>query len=464
MGTQVHLREGLLIADKYALVEPIGTGSMGTVWKATHAMLGHAVAIKFLHSSVQAHLGGRGRFELEAKLSARLGEASRHICRVMDFGVMGSDTAYVVMDLLQGEELSMRLRNQRQLPLPLLVEIVAQLCRALTVAHDAGVIHRDLKPANVFLCKAEEGQDLLVKLLDFGVAKASLEHEDTQATRAGTIFGTPGYMSPEQIASDGELDFRSDLWSVAVMAYRMAVGRTPFGSGKLHELGIRILSIDPPTPSSLRPDLPKEFDEWVRKGLAKNREDRFGSATELAIALAEAIGTQGARASTAPIDAPADASSRSEPDAREDILTLAEAPPPSMRPRKRVIARALFAAALLGIAVTAAIGIRSHRPRPLEGATVPAVEPTAPRVERAAEPDTVVPAADPVVPSADPIVPSADLRAPLEEPAAPSAGDPSGAGSAIPRKARPPGAKAAPGSSASVEERGGELWNKKDEL
>src|SRR5262249_8128533 len=198
---------------------------------------------------------------------------------------------FVVMELLQGEELSTRLRRERQMSVPIIVEIVTQLCRALSVAHEAGVIHRDLKPANVFLCKPEEGQQVFVKLLDFGVATAALEHEATQATRAGTIFGTPGYMSPEQIVADTELDPRSDLWSVAVMAYRMAVGRTPFGSGGLGELGLRILSTNPPPPSSVRPDLPRRFDEWMKKALAKRREDRFASAAELTSALAEATGT-----------------------------------------------------------------------------------------------------------------------------------------------------------------------------
>ncbi len=455
MGTQVHLREGLLIADKYTLVESIGSGSMGAVWKAKHAMLGHAVAIKFLHSSVEAHLGGRGRFELEAKLSARLGEASRHICRVTDFGVMGAETAYVVMDLLQGEELSTRLRNQRQLPLPLLVEIVAQLCRALTVAHEAGVIHRDLKPANVFLCRAEEGQDILVKLLDFGVAKTSVEHEDTQATRAGTIFGTPGYMSPEQIASDGELDFRSDLWSVAVMTYRMAVGRTPFGSGNLHELGMRILSIDPPTPSSLRPDLPKGFDAWMRKGLARNREDRFGSAAELASALGEAVDAQ---ASTPASDAPPSVSPWSGDIGQGAVLPSAEDPTLPERPRKRYVARVVLAAAVLGVAATAAIGSRLHRPAPPAGVLVasPTIVATAPVVERSVDPDPV----DPV----DPVGPGAEIHSAPEQPAPPAASDPSVAGGAPPHKTLPKASKPAPAGSASIEERGGALWNKKDEL
>jgi eukaryotic-like serine/threonine-protein kinase len=288
--TRALLRGGFLVADKYGLVEPLGSGSMGSVWKAVHAVLGHAVAIKFLHASVEASTEARARFEREAKLSARLGEASRHITRVTDYGVIGSGTPFVVMELLQGEELSARLSREQRLPLTMVSNIVSQLARALSVAHGAGVIHRDLKPANVFLTRTHDEDDLLVKLLDFGVAKASLENEDAQATRAGTLFGTPGYMSPEQIVGDMQLDPRADLWSVAVMVYRMTVGRTPFGSGGLSELGLRILSTDPQAPSSVRADLPPSLDAWMKKALAKRREDRFQSAMELASALDEALG------------------------------------------------------------------------------------------------------------------------------------------------------------------------------
>jgi serine/threonine protein kinase len=162
--TRALLRGGFLVADKYGLVEPLGSGSMGSVWKAVHAVLGHAVAIKFLHASVEASPEARARFEREAKLSARLGEASRHITRVTDYGVIGSGTPFVVMELLVGEELSSKLSRDQRLPLPTISKIVAQLSRALSVAHGAGVVHRDLKPGNIMLTKSG------AKLMDFGLA------------------------------------------------------------------------------------------------------------------------------------------------------------------------------------------------------------------------------------------------------------------------------------------------------
>jgi serine/threonine protein kinase len=481
-GAQVPLRQGFLVADKYGLIEPLGTGSMGSVWKASHVMLGHMVAIKFLHASVEAYPEGRVRFEREAKLSARLGEASRHICRVSDFGVIGSGTPFVVMELLQGEELSACLRRERSLPLERVTEIVMQLCRALTVAHEAGVIHRDLKPANVFLCKPEDGQDLLVKLLDFGVAKAALEHEDTQATRAGTIFGTPGYMSPEQIMADAELDARSDLWSVAVMAYRMAVGRTPFGAGSMSELGLRILTANPAPPSRLRPELPTGFDEWIKKGLAKRREERFSSATELSNQLIEV--TQ-ARASEA---VPEEAAAAEERITATDDSTYnpmyrseeAPAPRPSRFRRVLIATATALALALLACAVLL-VTTRGHKvepvterdskelpgapkPRPPEqfavlrsGSQSPAPVTSAPK-----EPLAQAPAiAENSVPDAAP--------SPLE--AAPAAlgprqaalGPAPAAANQAPRKRSSKSIKPAAAAGA-VEKRASELWNKKDEL
>jgi serine/threonine-protein kinase len=300
---QAALHGGLLVADKYSLIEARGEGAMGSVWSAKHLTLGHTVAIKFLHGSVANNAEPRARFEREARLAARLGEASRHITRVTDHGVTAEGTPFLVMELLSGEGLEVRLKRERRLPFFLLTKITTQLCRALHVAHGAGVIHRDLKPANVFLCE-DEGEDVFVKLLDFGVAKATLDHDENQATRAGALIGTPNYMSPEQIVGEAAVDIRSDLWALAAIVYRMAVGRAPFGSGSLSELAMRIVSTEPPVPTTLAPDLPHEFDLWVKKGLAKKPNERFQNAKELAESLAmvaglSASGSTGAFSSTA---------------------------------------------------------------------------------------------------------------------------------------------------------------------
>jgi eukaryotic-like serine/threonine-protein kinase len=282
-------RIGLLVADKYRLEALLGSGAMGSVWRAVHVVLGHSVAVKFLRQSLGQSASAHARFEQEAKVSARLGEMSNHITRVSDYGFIGSDTPFVVMELLRGESLAQRIGGGRALPLFTVAAIVAQLARALSVAHRAGVVHRDLKPANVFLCETEEGQAPIVKLLDFGVAKL-LEHEGAQATMAGEVVGTPSYMSPEQIAGDDNIDERADLWALAAMTYRMAVGRNPFGVGTLLELVYRISSTSPLPPTSIVPSLPQELDAWMERGLAKHREDRFETARQLSDALAVLAG------------------------------------------------------------------------------------------------------------------------------------------------------------------------------
>jgi len=160
----------------------------------------------------------------------------------------------------------------------------------MQVAHEANVVHRDLKPANVFLCE-EEG-NMLVKLLDFGVAKARLEGASYQTTEAGSLIGTPGYMSPEQFDGTKPVDSRADLWAATVMIYRMLTGTEPFTASGLSELALRILMSNPTPPTQIDPRLPKALDAFVARGLAKKPEDRFQSAPELGNALDAVFGQQ----------------------------------------------------------------------------------------------------------------------------------------------------------------------------
>lgn len=447
---QSPLRPGLLVADTYRLVEQLGAGSMGSVWKAQHLMLGHGVAIKFLHASLDAYPQGRIRFEREGKLAARLGEASRHICRVTEFGVLPAGTPFVVMELLQGEELARRLKREHVLDLALVAEIVAQLCRALTVAHRADVVHRDLKPANVFLCAAEDGQGVFVKLLDFGVAHAPLE-DDTEGTRQGVVFGTPSYTSPEQISGE-PIDGRADLWSVAVLTYRMATGSAPFGSGSLHEIGLRILTVDPPAPSSLRPELPPEFDAWMKRALSKQREGRFASALELSEALLAA--------SAAPRPSGAARAAR-----RADGDTTRGPGAMARHSRQLIALLALVLIALLAVWILGPSGARerprSNPARPVRSHTLssPAQTPQSP-------PEIVAPpqetggleAPTPQAPGSGSETDAVFSPAPAAPPQQPAA----------PERARGPkraseAKKRAPAADP-LKARAAELWNKTDEL
>jgi eukaryotic-like serine/threonine-protein kinase len=286
-----QLAAGVVIAGRYQLVAQSGQGAMGSVWAAKHVALGNTVAIKFLHPEMAASKDARARFAREAKIAAMLGERCRYIARVTDYGVLEHVGPFLVMEYLHGEELSQKMRRDRRIHLHEAAQILTQLCRALDVAHAAGVVHRDIKPANVFLAKPHTNMSVFVKLMDFGVAKL-LDHAIEQqgpryATRVGSVIGTPAYMSPEQLLAQ-QIDHRSDLWGVAAMTYRLLTGEFPFGNGTLAEMGVRIVTVMPKPPSQLVPELPRALDAWFERALAKSPENRFSSASELARAFAAA--------------------------------------------------------------------------------------------------------------------------------------------------------------------------------
>ena len=473
------LCEGALVEGKYRLVRAAGEGAMGTVWQAEHVTLGHPVAIKFLHGSVASAAEPRARFEREARVAARLGEASRHITRVIDHGVTADGTPFLVMEFLHGEGLEVRLKRERRLPLALCARITSQLCRALAVAHAGGVIHRDLKPANVFLCDDPDNpNEMLVKLLDFGVAKA--EGDENQATRAGALIGTPNYMSPEQITGE-TLDARSDLWAAAAIVYRMAVGRAPFGSGSLSELAMRIVGTEPPQPTALAPDLPHEFDLWAQKGLAKKPPQRFQNARELADSLAMVSGVSAAGITGTFSSAAAAALALQTGDSVgglqatvHDFHSVGVAQPaplaaePSRGGRKAVIGVVFAACVAVGIFV----GVRMSQSRstpaeaPANAANVSEAKPTAtaPAVSQAAVTTTVSAV---VAPSAE-SVPSVEDKGKAKPepivaaPQKPNAPKVKPAETPVPTATQ--AAPTAPSPTAEPPKKNDDLWKKKDEM
>ncbi len=271
---------GTLLAKRYRVDAAIASGGSGTVFRASHLALGHDVAVKVLHER-SIHEDSLRRFAREARLAAELGELSRHVARVTDYGVEAG-RPFLVMELLRGEDLRERLEREPCLSPALVVEIVAQLCDGLEVAHDRGVLHRDIKPANVYLARVgtHKRPELVVKLMDFGVATSLAE----VTLRNGLVLGTPAFMSPEQIQGL-PLDARSDLWAVGALVYRMLTGVTPFGVGAAAEVGARIVDEDHDPPSAVASRLPRALDVWMARALAKDPRERFASATELALSL-----------------------------------------------------------------------------------------------------------------------------------------------------------------------------------
>ena len=278
---------GAIVAGKYRIDRVLGEGGMGVVVAATHLTLGTPVALKFLHATVINAPGVVERFAREARASAQL--RSENVCRVSDVGAFDDGTPYIVMELLDGEDLASVLRANGPMPPQLVADYMLQACLAIAEAHQLGIVHRDLKPGNLFLARRPDGS-ALIKVLDFGVAKAP-DQGDFSLTQTSNIIGSPGYMSPEQLRSSKEVDARSDIWSLGVVIYELLSGRQPFNADTITELTLRIVM--DPVPA-LPPNVPRGMVEVVGRCLEKDAARRFGNVAQLAAALAPFAGPSGA--------------------------------------------------------------------------------------------------------------------------------------------------------------------------
>lgn len=281
---------GVVIGGRYRLERPLMKGGMGSVWVATHVALGHEVALKFIHVEGDARADALRRFEREAQVIARL--KSPYVVQVLDYGIDEASRPYLAMELLSGESLKARLSRARSLSIEDTARIVVQVCRAIHRAHAAGVVHRDIKPGNIFLC---DDDDYRVKVLDFGIAKTvGLANTDQHNTATGMIVGTPGYMSPEQALGRADLDGRSDLFSLGVVAWRCLTGHHPHERegtpASFGELIVKVATQSVPLPSTVVTGIPVDLDLWFAKVLATKPSDRFASAKAMADALTCALG------------------------------------------------------------------------------------------------------------------------------------------------------------------------------
>jgi eukaryotic-like serine/threonine-protein kinase len=268
---------GTILAGKYRLIGLIGRGGMGSVWKAEHLGWEAPVAIKLMN--VTHNPQALARFQREARLAAGL--RSPHVVQVLDDGVDEmSGAPFIVMELLEGESLAERLGRVKRMRPEVVAQVITQIARALGRAHEVGLIHRDLKPDNVLLVRNDDEE--VVKVLDFGIAKfTTTEDRIEESTLAGHVMGTPAYMSPEQLTSQREIDHRSDLWSLAVIACECMTGARPFEGDNLVALAFKICANNPPRPSTLGP-VPEGFDDWFLRAIAQDPRDRFSSAKLMA--------------------------------------------------------------------------------------------------------------------------------------------------------------------------------------
>lgn len=252
---------------------------MGEVWLADHLTLRTQVVVKFLSAGVAQDPATLARFRREAAAAAQV--KSPHVVQTFDFGVSELGHPFIVMEHLEGCDLATALKGRR-FSLVETAHLVEGIARALTKAHERGIVHRDIKPANVFLVEQDAGEPF-VKVLDFGIAKGIDEHEPLTTT--GEVVGTPIYMSPEQLLGARDVDAQSDLWSLGVLAYRAVVGQAPFRGDSIASVALAVVSGVIPRPTALDPSLPPSFDAWFARACARERADRFGSARDLANAL-----------------------------------------------------------------------------------------------------------------------------------------------------------------------------------
>jgi serine/threonine protein kinase len=272
---------GTVLADRYKILEVVGKGGMGVVYKANHELMDRMVAVKMLMPELLSDDISVKRFQREAKAACRINH--QNIIGMHDFGFTDDGQPYLVMDFLEGESLSDVLKREGQLSVNRMIHIMSQVCDALDHAHTEGVVHRDLKPGNIMLIKRGDDPDF-VKVVDFGVAKICnyAGEESQRLTQTGEVFGSPVYMSPEQCRGD-KLDARSDIYGMGIVIYEVLTGKLPLAGKNVVETITKHLNVMPPKMSELRTDLhfPERIEKAVFKALQKDPENRQSSMREL---------------------------------------------------------------------------------------------------------------------------------------------------------------------------------------
>ncbi len=295
-----ELQPGMIIRSKYQILERIGVGGMGVVYKVRHLTFNEVCAIKIVNDVIAGDANFLQRFQKEAVVTRKL----RHpnAVRVDDFDYTEDGRPFIVMELVEGKNIGEILQEQGPFRVTRAVRITAQVARALGVAHKLGVVHRDIKPGNILLTTDESGQET-AKVLDFGIAKLREAVGDANAgmTMTGMVVGTPLYMSPEQFMgkkADGEIDGRTDLYSLGVVLYQMVTAQLPFEGDTLYALMMQHMQGTVRSPSAVVPELniPESLSRVILKAIDKSREKRFQTAEEFVAALDEVANEQASQA------------------------------------------------------------------------------------------------------------------------------------------------------------------------
>jgi serine/threonine-protein kinase len=277
---------GAVIGERYHVIRKLGEGGMGQVYLAEHVKMGRKSAVKVMNPIMTHDADAISRFNREASNASRINHPN--VAAIYDFGETPDGLIYLAMEYVEGDTLTHVVRAHGALPVRRAAEIVRQGAEALTVAHEMGIIHRDLKPDNIMIAKGRDGLDL-VKVVDFGIAKAA-ELESQKVTRTGMVVGTPEYMSPEQLSGD-VLDGRSDLYSLALVAFNMLTGQLPFPSDSAQRSMIMRLTERPRSLAEMMPGVrwPADVQAVMDKALEREADRRYTIANEFGRALYDAL-------------------------------------------------------------------------------------------------------------------------------------------------------------------------------
>jgi serine/threonine-protein kinase len=272
----------------YIVHGAVAEGAASRVYEATHVGTGHKVALKVLRQPVAEDPIAVERFRREYETARSLDDS--YVVRVLDFGETGEGSYFMAMEFLEGEDLGSLLARKGPAEPSRMVRVLCQLALGLHRAHREGVVHRDLKPSNIFLVEGDGGEDQ-VRILDFGSVKLQMAH-GPKLTALGTTLGSPFYMSPEQAMGKQDVDPRTDVFAMASISYELATGRVAFAGDNVAEILMKIVGEEPPPVSASNHAYPWAFDDVIKRGLRKDKAERFRNTIELADAMLGAFGLE----------------------------------------------------------------------------------------------------------------------------------------------------------------------------